>query len=130
MKKMPSNKHRFSVILMLAVITVCMLLAAGCKNSDKSTEPAEVSVLEEIQERGVLKVGATGDYNPVSYLDPETGEYVGFDTELAEDLADDLAISGITITDARKEQAMMSDRMGALLHRSSLNRLHMESLGC
>ena len=82
----------------------------------------------------MLRVGTTGDYQPMSYLDPETGRYVGFDVELAEDLAAelgvdveyvgtswptlmddtlagkfDLAICGITVTDARKEQALMSD---------------------
>ncbi len=123
-----NKKHkdnRLLVILMIATITICMLLSSGCQTKTK---------IEEIQDRGVLKVGATGDYQPMSYLDPETGEYVGFDTELAEDLADDLdvdiefvetswptlmddtlagkfdlAISGITITDAREEQALMSD---------------------
>ena len=69
-----------------------------------------------------------------NYLDPETNTYVGFDAALAEDLAAslgvkieyvktswptlmedtlagkfDLAICGITITDARKEQALMSE---------------------
>lgn len=87
-----------------------------------------------IRERGVLRVGTAGDYQPMSYLDPETGKYVGFDVELAEDLAAvlgvdieyvptswptltedtlagkfDLAICGITVTDARKEAALMSD---------------------
>ena len=90
--------------------------------------------LAAIKERGVLRVGTAGDYQPMSYLDPETRRYVGFDAELAEDLADalgveleyvetswptlmadtlagkfDLAICGITITDARREQALMSD---------------------
>ena len=95
---------------------------------------AEAAKLQEIRERGVLKVGSTGDYNPMSYLDPATGEYVGFDAALTEDLAAalgvgleyvptswptlmedtlagkfDLAICGITVTDARKEQALMSE---------------------
>ena len=90
--------------------------------------------LELIRERGVLKVGTTGDYMPMSFLDPEMGCYFGIDAELAEDLADslgvkleyvettwpslledtiagrfDLAICGITITDDRKEKALMSD---------------------
>ena len=133
MKKMSKHKsRRFLVILMLAVITICMLMLAGCQTPDKSREPSETSRLEEIRERGVLKVGTTGDYQPMSYLDPGTGEYVGFDTELTEDLAGkldvdieymetswptlmndvlagkfDLAICGITINDARKEQALM-----------------------
>ena len=95
---------------------------------------AGAAKLQEIRERGVLKVGSTGDYNPMSYLDPATGEYVGFDAALTEDLAAalgvgleyvptswptlmedtlagkfDLAICGITVTDARKEQALMSE---------------------
>ena len=90
-------------------------------------------VLEGILARGVLRVGTAGDYQPMSYLDPESGKYVGFDAELAEDLAAalgvelqyvetswptlmedtlagkfDLAICGITVTEARQEQALMS----------------------
>ncbi len=93
----------------------------------------KTGVLGEIVSRGILRVGTAGDYQPMSYLNPETGTYVGFDAELAEDLAAalgaeveyvktswptlmedtlagkfDLAICGITITDARKEQALMS----------------------
>lgn len=128
------KNNRIASILMFVIITNCMLLPAGCRTQDKRGIPSDVPKLEEIREEGVLKVGTTGDYQPVSYLDPNTGEYVGFDIELAEDLADDLgveleyvetswptlmddtlagkfdlAISGITITDARKEQALMSD---------------------
>lgn len=135
MEKMLKHKSlRLFVILMHAVVTMCILLPAECRALDKERDSAEMAKLEEIGERGVLKVGTTGDYMPMSYLDPETGEYVGFDTELAEDLADelgvdieyvktswptlmddvlagkfDLAICGVTINDARKEQALMSD---------------------
>ena len=95
---------------------------------------AEGNSLAGIRERGVLRVGTAGDYQPMSFLDPDTGTYVGFDAELAEDLAAslgvtveyvpsswptlmedtlagkfDLAICGITVTDARKEQALMSE---------------------
>ena len=127
-----SNRRVF-VILMLAAVTLCMLLLAGCQ---KKEEPAssEANKLEKIMDQGVLKVGTTGDYQPMSYLDPDTGEYVGFENELTKDLAGemgveiqyvetswptlmedtlagkfDLAICGITVNDARKEQALMSD---------------------
>lgn len=127
------NSRRVFVILMLAAVTLCMLLLAGCQ---KKEEPAssEADKLEEIMDQGVLKVGTTGDYQPMSYLDPDTGEYVGFDNELTKDLAGemgveiqyvetswptlmedtlagkfDLAICGITVNDARKEQALMSN---------------------
>lgn len=93
-----------------------------------------MSVIEIIRERGVLKVGTTLDYKPMSFIDLETGRYVGYDVELVKDLAAaldvdiefvrtswptliedtlsckfDLAICGITITDERKKQALMSD---------------------
>ena len=48
--------------------------------------------LELIRERGVLKVGTTGDYMPMSFLDPEMGRYFGIDAELAEDLAEALGV--------------------------------------
>ena len=138
-----NNDHRISsslkLAVMLALMMIFMLLAAGCQASDESGDSQEAAAqdntkVEEIRERGVLKVGTTGDYMPMSYLDPETGAYVGFDTELTEDLADalgvdieyvetswptlmddtlagkfDLALCGITVTDARKEQALMSE---------------------
>lgn len=104
-------------------------------NSDSlnTAEAQTKRALEEIRSRGVLRVGTAGDYQPMSYLDPASGQYVGFDAELAEDLAAalgveleyvpsswptlmadtlagnfDLAICGITITEARQEQALMS----------------------
>ena len=86
MKDTASNYriHRIVSIFILIIMTVCLLvLTAGCK---AKTKP------EEIQERGVLRVGTAGDYQPMSYLDPETGSYVGFDAELAEDLADAMGV--------------------------------------
>ena len=95
---------------------------------------SDTPTVDRICETGVLRVGTAGDYKPMSFLEPETGTYWGFDTELAEDLASslgveieyvptswptlmedtqtgqfDLAICGITVTDVRKEQALMSD---------------------
>jgi len=103
-----------------------ILVFASCATSQDS--------LSAIRSRGVLLVGATGDYRPMSFLERETGEYTGFDAALAEDLASslgvrlefvpttwptlmddtlagkfDLAVCGITITSARKELALMSD---------------------
>ena len=127
------SSRRVFVILMLAAVTLCMLLLAGCQKKEEPVS-SEANKLEEIMDQGVLKVGTTGDYQPMSYLDPDTGEYVGFDNELTKDLAGemgveiqyvetswptlmedtlagkfDLAICGITVNDARKEQALMSD---------------------
>ena len=89
----------------------------------------------EILQRGTLIVGTTGDYRPLSFRE-EDGSYWGFGIEMAKEIAGylgvemefvqtswptltddvlqepqlfDLAIGGITITDARKETMLMSD---------------------
>ena len=117
--------------VLLAAACMALIFPAG---AGPATENAPAGVLRAIRERGVLRVGTAGDYQPMSYLDPETGTYVGFDAELAADLAEalgvtvefvptswptlmedtlagkfDLAVCGITVTDARKEAALMSD---------------------
>ena len=127
MEKLSKQKKQILIILALIVAALCLILAVVW-------QPRAGTKLEEIQKRGVLKVGTAGDYQPLSYLEPETGKYVGFDAELAEDLAGalgvelefvetswptlmddtlsgkfDLAICGIAINDTRKEQALMSD---------------------
>jgi cyclohexadienyl dehydratase len=53
---------------------------------------AEGSRLQEILARGVLRVGATGDYRPFTALDKATGEYSGFDVDLARSLGAALGV--------------------------------------
>lgn len=48
---------------------------------------AEAGKIQDIQTAGVLKVGSTGDYAPMSMKDPATGEYAGFDVDLAKKIA-------------------------------------------
>lgn len=90
--------------------------------------------LADIQAEGILRVGTTGDYKPMSYLNKETNTYEGFDAEMAASLAKelgvkleyipttwktlqadtladkfDVAMCGITVTDARKTVMAMAD---------------------
>ena len=89
----------------------------------------------EIVDRGTILFGTTGDYRPLSFCEPD-GTYWGFGIEVAKEIANklgvsiefkktswptltadvltepqlfDLAIGGITITDARRETMLMSD---------------------
>ncbi len=89
----------------------------------------------EIVERDTLIIGTTGDYRPLTYCEPD-GTYWGFGIEVAKEIANhfdveikiiktswptltadvlaepqtfDLAIGGITITDARRETMLMSE---------------------
>ena len=88
----------------------------------------------EIVERDTLIIGTTGDYRPLSFCEPD-GTYWGFGIEVAKEIANDLgveikiiktswptltadvlaepqtfdlAIGGITITNARREIMLMS----------------------
>ena len=117
---------RGKLLIRFFFVAVAVLLA-GCGT-------AQPDALSAVRERGVLRVGATGDYKPMSFREPATGKYWGFDAALAEDLARslgvkleyvpttwptlmrdtldrkfDLALCGITITEERKQRALMSE---------------------
>ena len=113
-----------AVVLLSAVFASCATKRTDC-----------VSTVDEIKARGVVLIGTTGDYRPLSYRE-ENGEYWGFDIEIAENIASrlgvkaefvptswvtlsadtcalpkkfDFAIGGITITESRKETMLMSN---------------------
>ncbi|KHT42548.1 transporter substrate-binding domain-containing protein [Vibrio sinaloensis] len=50
------------------------------------------SRLHEILENGVLRVGTTGDWNPMTMKDPATNSYRGFDIDVTTELAKDLGV--------------------------------------
>ena len=112
---------------------------AACSNNGTPTEQDSIAPVNrkvaEIVERGTLLVGTTGDYRPLSFCEPD-GTYWGFGIEIAKEIAKylgveisfvktswptltadvlaepqtfDLAIGGITITDTRRENMLMSD---------------------
>jgi cyclohexadienyl dehydratase len=126
---MEMRTERIDFMLASCLLLTVVLTAAGCL-----CPRTDADALQAVRMRGVLRVGTTGDYCPMSYLNPETRAYEGFDAALAEDLAAslgvkieyiptawptlmrdtlagkfDLALCGITVTSARKEQALMSD---------------------
>ncbi|MBU3740056.1 MAG: transporter substrate-binding domain-containing protein [Rhodoferax sp.] len=50
------------------------------------------SRLAQILERGTLRVGTTGDFNPMSIKDTATNQYTGFDVEAMQQLAADMGV--------------------------------------
>lgn len=128
------NKETIRLCGLSILLTLCSATVfSACSNNDNNTEkgiPTD-SKVAEIAERGTLVIGTTGDYRPLSFCEPETGEYWGFGIEVAGEIAKslgvgvqfvktswptltedvlaepqlfDLAIGGITITDARKKK--------------------------
>jgi cyclohexadienyl dehydratase len=54
---------------------------------------AAPSTLTRVLESGKLRVGTTGDWNPMSIRDPTTNTYKGFDIDVVTELAADLGVS-------------------------------------
>ncbi len=50
------------------------------------------SALNDILSTGVLKVGTTGDWNPMTVRDPATNSYIGYDIDVMTQLAADLGV--------------------------------------
>ena len=50
------------------------------------------SNLDKILSSGVLKVGTTGDWDPMTMKDPATNKYKGFDIDVMSELAKDMGV--------------------------------------
>jgi polar amino acid transport system substrate-binding protein len=109
-----------------SVLLVLVLALAGCASSKKSQEPK--GALARITERGVIRVGMTGEQPPLTMISRD-GEFLGLDVALMRVLAQnmgveaefvklpfnklldaldsrdvDVVMSGMTITPARVER--------------------------
>jgi cyclohexadienyl dehydratase len=108
-------------------------LAAAFVLMTAPVQAQQPSRLDDIVKRGTLRVGMTGDYLPFTFLDKTTGQFRGFDVDMAEALgkalgvkveyvqtawprlmkdfeADnfDIAMGGISITLDRQKKGMFS----------------------
>jgi cyclohexadienyl dehydratase len=57
-----------------------------------STSANAESKLETIKKNGELRVGTTGDWDPMSMKDPATNKYKGFDIDVMRELAKDMGV--------------------------------------
>ena len=123
------------LVVAIALLSGTVSFCSCSANEDNATEIVNQPTISHIQERGTLLAGTTGDYRPLSFREDD-GTYWGFGIEVAGEIARrlgvglqfvptswptlsadvqadpqtfDLAIGGITITDARRETMMMSD---------------------
>jgi cyclohexadienyl dehydratase len=69
-----------------------LFLSLGLSLLTISSAWAETSRLQEILNSGVLRVGTTGDWNPMTMKDPATNSYRGFDIDVTTELAKDLGV--------------------------------------
>jgi len=74
--------------LKFAIIATLGLIVAATSATTASAQ----SRLKEILSNGVLKVGTTGDWNPMTMKDPATNTYKGYDIDMMTELAKDLGV--------------------------------------
>ena len=55
------------------------------------------SRLENILKSGEIRVGTTGDWNPMTFKDPATNEYKGFEIEIVRELAKDMGVKLVIV---------------------------------
>ena len=69
---------------------------AAAKTANAQTAPAAApsgaSRLAEVLRRGTLRIGTTGDFNPMSFRNTGSNEYTGFDIEAMTQFAADLGV--------------------------------------
>jgi L-cystine transport system substrate-binding protein len=129
-----------NLFFMLILLSLTLIVSACGNNTDNESETEgqendaqETGLLQEIKERGVMKVGVMGTYQPYNFLN-ENKEMDGFDADIAKEVGKrldvdvefvaqefsgmiaglqaekfDVVISQMTITDDRKEQMDFSD---------------------
>ena len=55
------------------------------------------SRLQKILESGEIRIGTTGDWNPMTYKDPTSNEYKGFEIEIVKELAKDMGVKPVFV---------------------------------
>jgi len=134
---MEFNPTKPLLALITASLIALTMVYAGLifaqQNSNASATRSKLSILDEISQRGYIKVGTTGDFKPFSYVNSDKVRQ-GVDIELAKNLAKsldvnikfidtswptlmsdlmtnkfDIAMSGITIKLSRQKYALFSD---------------------
>lgn len=68
------------------------IAAATVVLAASTVQVAAQSALNEILSEGVLKVGTTGDWNPMTMRDVATNSYEGYDIDVMTELAADLGV--------------------------------------
>lgn len=85
-----NRRDIFGAVALGAGITLATQVSA--QPAPAGEIPTNDSRLARILERGVLRVGTTGDFNPMSFRDTATNSYQGYDIEAITALAADLAV--------------------------------------
>tara|TARA_B110000211_G_C14006855_1_gene521240 strand:+ start:239 stop:1054 length:816 start_codon:yes stop_codon:yes gene_type:complete len=86
--KLNSYNDNIEIIMnFIKAITLALVLVCGVSQAH------DQSALKDILSSGVLKVGTTGDWNPITMIDPATNGYKGYDIDVMTELAKDMGVT-------------------------------------
>ena len=71
---------------LIKIIAACVFVMVSTASAHAN------SALQDILSNGVLKVGTTGDWNPMTMIDTATNTYTGYDIDVMTELAKDLDV--------------------------------------
>lgn len=97
--------------VLAAVLVVLALISAACarpapsgsgaQQPQPSRQPAQpTDLLAAVKQAGVLRVATDPNYPPQSYLDEKTGQWTGFDVDVASEIAKRLGVKLEFVTPA------------------------------
>ena len=78
------------MLISISVLLIFAFVSCGGKNSRDTPEAAKAGMIEEVQRRGVLKVGMS-TFVPWAMQD-KTGNLIGFEIDVAKRLAEDMGV--------------------------------------
>ena len=65
------------------------------------------SRLQTILNNGEIRVGTTGDWNPMTVKDPSNNEYIGFEIDIVNELANDMGVNLVLVPTEWKTLVMV-----------------------
>jgi len=77
--------------VVFALLAACTAAPAETETEEEAPAPTTESTLDRVNEAGVVRVGVRNDNPPLSFIDDE-GDWVGFDVDLANAIADELGV--------------------------------------
>lgn len=140
--------HRPSRVLAIAAAVSGALLLAACASSEASVPGSESAseapsvaqradlpsgpVLDRIQQDGELVVGMPEDLKGFAFLDPISGEYTGFEADLAAMLAEYLlgeaSVRHVTVTADTRESLLQNGTVDVVLSTYQITEPRLEKI--
>jgi len=107
-------RHTITRLLVIAAMAAPLLAGAAA---------AQQSTLQKVLASGTLRVGTTGDYNPMTIFDTASNTYKGYEIEAAQKLAADLGVKAEFVRTDWKTliQGLTSDKYDILMSGTSFS---------